>query len=69
VICVSLSLETIVSYFQRRYKRGLYQQVSWHLDSTLQLQRMAFEEAGFGEWEGGANEIPTTVVKGQQIQV
>jgi hypothetical protein len=30
---------------------------------------MAFEEAGFAEWEGGANEVPTTVVKTQQIQV
>lgn len=69
IILVSLNLETVVSYFQRRYRRGLYQQVRWQLDSTLQLQRMAFEEAGFGEWEGGANEIPTTVVKNQQIQV
>jgi hypothetical protein len=30
---------------------------------------MAFEEAGFAEWEGGANEVPTTVVKTQQIRV
>jgi hypothetical protein len=36
---------------------------------TLQLQRMAFEEAGFAELEGGANEVPTTIVKNQQIQV
>jgi hypothetical protein len=30
---------------------------------------MAFEEAGFGEWEGGVSEVSTTVVKNQQIQV
>ncbi|KAE9375831.1 hypothetical protein N431DRAFT_370723 [Stipitochalara longipes BDJ] len=68
VILASLNLETVVSYFQRRYKRGLYQQVRWQLDSTLQLQRMAFEEGGFGVWEGGANEVLTTVVKTEQIQ-
>jgi hypothetical protein len=69
IILVSLNLETVVSYFQRRYKRGLYQQLRWQLDSTLQLQRMAFEEAGFGEWEGGTNEVPTTVMRSQLIQV
>jgi hypothetical protein len=30
---------------------------------------MAFEEAGFAELEGGANEVPTTIMKNQQIQV
>jgi hypothetical protein len=69
IILLSLNLETVVSYFQRRYKWGLYQQVRWQLDSTLRLQRMAFEEASFGEWESGANEVPTTVVRSQLIQV
>jgi hypothetical protein len=69
VLLVSLNLETTVGYFQRRYRRGLYQQVRWQLDSTLQLQRMAFEEAGLGEWEGGASQVPTPVVKNVQFQV
>jgi hypothetical protein len=69
IIVVSLNLETVFSCYWRRYKQSLYQQVRWRLDSTLQLQRMAFEEAGFSEWKGGANKIPTTVVNNVQIQV
>ncbi|KAF8865654.1 hypothetical protein BDZ45DRAFT_796456 [Acephala macrosclerotiorum] len=60
VICVSLFLETLVGYLQLRFKRGPYHQVRWQLDSTLQLQRMAFEEVGLGRWRGGADDVPVT---------
>ncbi|KAE9363828.1 hypothetical protein N431DRAFT_564404 [Stipitochalara longipes BDJ] len=66
-ICVSLCMESVVGYFQRRWRRGLFQQLRWRLDGKLQLQRMAFEEAGLGIWQGGADQVPTTVVKGQKI--
>jgi hypothetical protein len=69
IICVSLSLETIVAHFQRRLKRGLFQQVRWQLDSKLQLQRIAFEEAGLGVWQGGADQVPTTMIRGQKIEL
>jgi hypothetical protein len=67
-IRLSVSYESLL-FFQRRYRRGLYQQVRWQLDLTLQLQRMAFEEARFGDWEGGARQVPTPVVKNVQFQV
>lgn len=38
----------------------------WKLDSVLQLQRMAFEEAGLGSWERCAHEVPVT---NEKIQV
>ncbi|KAE8451722.1 hypothetical protein EG329_003179 [Mollisiaceae sp. DMI_Dod_QoI] len=60
IICVSLFLEKFVGYLQVRFKRGLYSQVRWQLDSTLQLQRMAFEEVGLGTWTGGADDVPVT---------
>lgn len=60
IICISLFLETLVGHLQFRFKRGLYHQVRWQLDSTLQLQRMAFEEAGLGTWSGGADDVPVT---------
>jgi hypothetical protein len=66
-IFISIFLEAIVAYFQKRWRKGLFQQVRWRLDGKLQLQRMAFEEAGLGLWEGGRDQIPTTVVKGQKI--
>lgn len=60
VICVTLVLETVVSLVQLQCRRGLYHQVRWRLDSVLQLQHMAFEEAGLGTWKGGADEIAVT---------
>ncbi|CZR67750.1 uncharacterized protein PAC_17649 [Phialocephala subalpina] len=60
VTVVSLFLESIVGFFQLKFKRGLYHQVRWQLDSTVQLQRMAFEEAGLGTWSGGADDVPVT---------
>jgi hypothetical protein len=66
VICVSLVLENVVSYLQIRFQRGLYHQVRWQLDSTLQLQRKAFEGADMGTWSGGAGEVPVTA-KGEKL--
>ena len=66
-ICISLCMESVVGYFRRRWRRGLFQQVRWRLDGKLQLQRMAFEEAGLGIWQGGADQVPTTVVRGKKI--
>jgi hypothetical protein len=66
IICASLVLETIVSSLQIRFKRGLYRQVRWRLDSTLQWQRMAFEGADMGIWSGGAEEVPVTE-KGEKL--
>ncbi|KUJ23483.1 uncharacterized protein LY89DRAFT_777227 [Mollisia scopiformis] len=69
VILSSLWLESIVGYFQKRFRFGLYQQVRWKLDSNLQLQRMAYEAAGLGEWKDGTHEIPVTVVRNQEFQI
>jgi hypothetical protein len=60
IICTSLVLETVVSFLQTRLQRGLYHQVRWRLDSTLQWQRMAFEGAHMGTWSDGAEEVPVT---------
>lgn len=57
-ILSSLWLETIVGWIQTRVNRGTYQKLSWNLDGALQLQRMAFEEAGLGTWKNCASEIP-----------
>ncbi|KAF8848797.1 hypothetical protein BDZ45DRAFT_732695 [Acephala macrosclerotiorum] len=52
----------------KRWTRGIDCQTYCSLDSALQIQRMAFEEAGLGTWETCAEEIPVTA-KGELIQV
>jgi hypothetical protein len=66
VICVSLVLETAIGFLQLHFKHGLYHRIRWQLDSTLQLQRMAFEEVGLGTWKGGADDVPVTE-KGEEF--
>jgi hypothetical protein len=66
VICVSLLLETAIGFLQLHFKRGLYHRIRWQLDSTLQLQRMAFEEVGLGTWRGGDDDVPVTE-KGEEF--
>ena len=34
--------------------------MQWTLDGKLQLQRLAYEEAGQGHWNGGASSVPVT---------
>lgn len=67
IICVSLVLESAISHVQLRFKRGLYRRVRWQLEPTLQLQRMAFEEAGLGTWSGRPEEVPVTE-KGEEFE-
>ncbi|CZR65839.1 uncharacterized protein PAC_15739 [Phialocephala subalpina] len=71
VICSSLYLETIVGWIRKRSKskRGLYRRMYWRLNSALQLQRMAFEEAGLGTWERCDEDIPVTSTDGEKMQV
>ncbi|KAL9618940.1 MAG: hypothetical protein Q9160_006404 [Pyrenula sp. 1 TL-2023] len=60
IILLSFSIETIVKIIQRWRKKGLYQRLEWVSNDILQLQRMAFEEAGFGTWVSAAGQIPIT---------
>lgn len=60
LIITNLALETIVGFIQRKYKTGTYRRLQWIIDEKLQLQRMAFEEAGMGTWSGGDAAVPVT---------
>ncbi len=46
---VSLSIESVFRYIQRRWKLDSYAHIEWVTNSTLQFQRRAHEELGFGE--------------------
>lgn len=58
LITTSLILDTLVGFIQRKWNMHDYQRVQWALDEKLQLQRLAYEEAGMGTWSGGTSVVP-----------
>jgi hypothetical protein len=60
IVLVSLALEPILALLQKRWGYQQYAYLEWVSHETLQLQRLAHEELGFGTWSGATNAIPTT---------
>ncbi|KAI3329978.1 hypothetical protein F4824DRAFT_516016 [Ustulina deusta] len=60
IISISLSLERLARFLQRYAKLDPHSRLEWVSNGTLQLQRLAHEELGFGEWTGGDGTVPTT---------
>ncbi|KAL0258270.1 hypothetical protein SLS55_007443 [Diplodia seriata] len=60
IIIVSYVLEPLVIWIQRRRNLDVYARVEWSMNQTLQLQRMAHEELGLGEWECCDADVPRT---------
>ncbi|KAL9065715.1 MAG: hypothetical protein Q9161_008050 [Pseudevernia consocians] len=58
LISTSLVLSTVVGILRRWLKWKEYKGLQWTLDEKLQLQRLAYEEAGQGHWSGGADSVP-----------
>ncbi|KAI9885824.1 MAG: hypothetical protein M1823_002354 [Watsoniomyces obsoletus] len=65
IIVLSWVLETLVGLIQRYlWKQTDYKRLQWLLNSTLQLQRMAFETAGLGgPWVRCDEPVPVTSEK------
>ncbi|PLB44482.1 hypothetical protein P170DRAFT_417125 [Aspergillus steynii IBT 23096] len=65
IILLGWSLDTVMGWLGPRwFPRSQYKRVNWTLDDKFQLQRMAFEGCGFGDWEGQTAAVPVTA-KGQ----
>ena len=60
LIATSLVIDTLVGFIRRKYHRKEFKSLQWTLDEKLQLQRLAYEEAGQGEWTGCADPVPVT---------
>ena len=61
IVLTSLCVDTVVGWIQRRVlHKGVHRCLQWILDETLQLQRLAFEEAGMGTWSGTTSAVPVT---------
>lgn len=58
LIFTSLVLPTAIGLLRKWLKWKEYKGLQWTLDGKLQLQRLAYEEAGQGHWSGGASSVP-----------
>jgi hypothetical protein len=60
LIVLGLTIDVVVGAIQRRWFHDSPGWLGWVLDEKLQLQRMAYEGAGWGVWQGQTNAIPVT---------
>jgi hypothetical protein len=70
LVAISLTLEPWLRWWhQRRGRRSpssademvsTYQDIEWTANNTMQLQRLAYESAGIGEWTRCNHDIPIT---------
>ncbi|KAI1321899.1 hypothetical protein F5Y16DRAFT_388268 [Xylariaceae sp. FL0255] len=65
IILMSFALGPILSHISKRepetwWKKKTYADLEWRCDETLQLQRLAFEESGQGEWLKCMSDVPVT---------
>ncbi|KAJ2995305.1 hypothetical protein NUW58_g1310 [Xylaria curta] len=60
IIIASLALEPLLAALHNRWGYRRYAYLEWVSQETLQLQRLAHEQLGFGTWSGATNTIPTT---------
>ena len=60
IVCINLSLETMVGYFQKRNSHSSYRRRAWKTDNLLQILRLAHEDKGSGEWLRCMNDVPVT---------
>ena len=58
LILLNQVLDIIVGFIQRKLDWGDHKRLQWVVDEKLQLQRLAYEEAGQGTWSGGASAVP-----------
>ena len=61
IIMTNLILDTLTGFVRKHLGWKDYKRLQWILDEKLQLQRLAYEEVGQGQWSGGLDAIPVTV--------
>ena len=60
MIIISYTLEFITHRIQIRRKLSTYKRLEWITNETLQIQRLAQEEVGYGTWMRTAEDHPLT---------
>lgn len=60
----SFFLDSVFHCFKNRHLEARYQKLEWYMNGTLQLQRLAHEQLGYGDWAKCDSEMPVTESKG-----
>ncbi|KAL1638028.1 hypothetical protein SLS58_009049 [Diplodia intermedia] len=60
IIVISYAIEPLTTFIQKRRNTHSYQRFEWTINETLQLQRLAHEEIGFGTWHNTDGDVPVT---------
>ncbi|KAL9131417.1 MAG: hypothetical protein Q9217_000631 [Psora testacea] len=60
LIFASLVLDIVIGSLREKLNWKDHKRLQWAVDEKLQLQRLAYEEAGQGQWRGGTNAVPVT---------
>lgn len=60
VVALSLALPHAARLAQRRFRSDPYPRLEWCTNATLQLQRLAHEELGLGDWAHADGPVPFT---------
>ena len=68
LIITSLALDSVMGFVRRKLHWKDYKSLQWTLDDKLQLQRMAYEEAGQRYWSSGESSVPVTK-KGDKLGI
>ncbi|KAK3112877.1 hypothetical protein LTR53_010377 [Teratosphaeriaceae sp. CCFEE 6253] len=60
LVLTGLTIDTVGGYLQRRTTKHSFAPIAWELDNKLQLQRMAYEGAGWGtgQWADTKKAVP-----------
>lgn len=61
LIITNTCADTIVSHLQKKKDPDHHKRLQWIMDDKFQLQRLAYEEAGLGVWNGCCSAVPTTL--------
>ncbi|KAE9367250.1 hypothetical protein N431DRAFT_350195 [Stipitochalara longipes BDJ] len=58
IIIVSLYVESIVGFVQKKVDKGEKGRTRWMADSNFQVQRMMYEGRGYEKWKGQKDAVP-----------
>ena len=58
LVVTQLLLESIMGFIRAKMHWKEYKSLQWAVDDKLQMQRLAYEESGQGQWSGGADSVP-----------